>query len=56
MKVLESKVVNGVLLHKNSRGLWVNGEGDSGYHAHFTGAWICYACGHLCDCGEGEGE
>ena len=56
MKVQESKVVNGVLLHKNSRGLWVNGEGSSGYHTHLTGAWVCYACGHLCDCAEGEGE
>jgi hypothetical protein len=25
-----------------------------GYRTHFTGAWICYNCGHLCECGEGE--
>lgn len=24
----------------------------SGYRTHFTGAWVCYSCGHLCDCGE----
>lgn len=23
-----------------------------GYHAHFTGAYVCYTCGVLCDCGE----
>jgi hypothetical protein len=25
-----------------------------GYHTHFTGAYVCYTCGHLCDCGEEE--
>ena len=25
-----------------------------GYRTHFTGAWVCYTCGHLCECGEGE--
>jgi len=24
-----------------------------GYHTHFTGAFVCYSCGHLCECGEG---
>ena len=23
-----------------------------GYRAHFTGAYVCYTCGHLCECGE----
>lgn len=27
----------------------------TGYRTHFTGAWVCYTCGHLCEC-EGEGE
>ena len=53
-KIAEAEMINGQLLSKNSKGLWVNGEGDSGYHAHFTGAWICYYCGNLCECGEGE--
>ena len=52
-KYAETKLVNGVQLVKNSNGLWVNGEGDSGYHTHFTGVWVCYNCGHLCECGEG---
>ena len=25
-----------------------------GYHAHFTGGYVCYTCGVLCECGEGE--
>ena len=52
-RILETKLVNSVQLVKNSNGLWVNGEGDSGYHTHFTGVWVCYNCGHLCECGEG---
>lgn len=23
-----------------------------GYHAHFTGGYVCYTCGVLCDCEE----
>ena len=26
-----------------------------GYRTHFTGAYVCYTCGLLCEC-EGEGE
>ena len=29
-------------------------ENPKGYRAHFTGAWICYTCGALCDCGGEE--
>ena len=54
IKYAETKLVNGMQLVKTSNGLWVNSEGDSGYHTHFTGAWVCYSCGHLCECGEGE--
>jgi len=25
-----------------------------GYHTHFTGAYVCYTCGHLCECEGGE--
>ena len=31
---------------------FVNSAGAYGYRAHFTGAYICYTCGHLCECGE----
>jgi hypothetical protein len=25
-----------------------------GYSLHFTGAYVCYTCGHICDCGGDE--
>lgn len=25
-----------------------------GYNAHFSGAYVCYTCGHLCECGDDE--
>lgn len=53
-KYAETKIVNGVQLVKNSNGLWVNSEGSSGYHTRLSGAWVCYSCGHLCECGEGK--
>ena len=28
------------------------GERIYGYRTHFTGAYVCYSCGHLCECGE----
>jgi hypothetical protein len=30
-----------------------------GYHTHFSGLYVCYTCGHYCECAElfsGEGE
>jgi len=30
------------------------GEKKYGYNTHFTGAYVCYTCGHLCECGEEE--
>jgi hypothetical protein len=32
----------------------VDGLGRYGYSAHFSGSWVCYTCGVLCECGEGE--
>lgn len=23
-----------------------------GYRTHLTGSYVCYTCGHLCECGE----
>jgi len=31
-----------------------NGVAQFGYFTHFSGMWVCYTCGHLCDCGDGE--
>lgn len=30
------------------------GEKVYGYHTHFAGMYVCYTCGHLCECGEEE--
>lgn len=32
----------------------IDSLGRFGYSAHFGGGWICYTCGALCDCNEGE--
>ena len=55
-EIAVSKTINGHLLHLSSNGLWVNSEGDSGYHTRLTGAWVCYVCGHLCECGDRESK
>jgi len=31
---------------------YIDSLGRYGYTAHFTGAYICYTCGHVCECGE----
>lgn len=28
------------------------GERVYGYRTHFTGSYVCYSCGHLCECGQ----
>ena len=33
----------------------VEGERQYGYVTRLTGSYVCYTCGHLCECGE-EGE
>jgi hypothetical protein len=42
-------------LDDNDR-FYVEGEGgrEYGYRTHLTGSYVCYTCGHLCECGEGE--
>ena len=35
-------------------GFWRDTLNRTGYYAHFGGAWICYTCGHLCECGESD--
>lgn len=30
----------------------VDSAGRYGYTTHFSGAYVCYSCGHLCECGE----
>jgi len=34
----------------------INSDGTRsyGYRTYLTGAYVCYTCGHLCDCGDDE--
>lgn len=51
----ERAIRGAVLLDDNDR-FYVEGESgrEYGYRTHFSGAYVCYTCGHLCECGEGE--
>jgi len=43
---------NGEMLSYDPEGVrLMDRAGEYGYHAPWGGAWICYTCGHLCDCG-----
>jgi hypothetical protein len=44
-----------IMLDDDDRYYLISGSGEKvyGYRAHFTGSYVCYTCGHLCDC-EGE--
>jgi len=35
-----------------SNGRYFNRLGEFGYNTHLTGAYVCYTCGHLCECSE----
>jgi hypothetical protein len=39
------------LTYLESLGIWVDGAGERGYKTYYTGAYVCYSCGHLCECG-----
>ena len=43
---------NGEELHEGEEGGLVDSAGRRGYYTHFTGSYICYTCGALCECGE----
>jgi hypothetical protein len=43
---------NGERLTRDESGWLVDSLGKHGYTTHFTGAYICYTCGHLCECAE----
>lgn len=49
----ERQLRGAVLLDDNDR-FYLDGERgrEYGYHPRFGGGYVCYTCGHLCDCGE----
>jgi hypothetical protein len=44
------KANNGELLYYDAKGRLKDSLGRHGYNTHFTGAYVCYTCGHLCEC------
>lgn len=51
----ERELRGATLLDDNDR-FYAEGESgrEYGYRAHFSGSYVCYTCGHLCDCGDDE--
>lgn len=58
MNTLENtRELDGATLRDEEGRYYREGEGGRkryGYSLHFTGAYVCYTCGHLCECGEEE--
>lgn len=56
MNTLEqTREIDGAIRDEDGRYYVEEGESQRyGYRAHFTGVWVCYTCGHLCDCNETE--
>jgi hypothetical protein len=50
----ETRRIDGAKLDIEGRYYVQDSEGyrSYGYRAHFSGAYVCYTCGHLCDCGD----
>lgn len=50
----ERELRGATLLDDNDR-FYAEGQAEEyGYRAHFSGSYVCYTCGHLCDCGDDE--
>jgi len=57
MKVKEKIGQNGERLnYLENLEVWVDGAGERGYKTWITGSYVCYTCGHLCECGWGDQE
>jgi hypothetical protein len=35
-------------------GRWVDPKGGYGYTPRLGGSWVCYTCGHMCECGDDD--
>ena len=49
------EIAGATLQDSNGRYYRLFPDGDKGirtygYRTHFTGAYVCYTCGHLCEC------
>jgi hypothetical protein len=56
MNTLEEKreIDGAIMLDESDRYYLITSKRERvyGYRTHFSGAYICYTCGHLCDCGD----
>ena len=43
---------NGERVTANESGLFIDSLGRFGYTVRMSGAYVCYTCGHLCECSE----
>lgn len=52
----DTRRIDGATLDDDGRYYLMNSKGEKvyGYQTHFSGAYVCYTCGHLCECGEEE--
>jgi hypothetical protein len=39
---------------RDADGRWMDPSGAYGYATRLAGNWVCYTCGHLCECGDSE--
>lgn len=35
-------------------GRWIDPAGRGGYAPPWGGVWVCYTCGHSCECGDDD--
>lgn len=51
----QTREIDGAKLDADGRYYVQEGEGKRyGYHTHFAGMYVCYTCGHMCECGEDD--
>jgi hypothetical protein len=51
---LTKTATNGEMVTLGDDERYTDSLGRYGYSTHFTGAYVCYTCGHLCECGDDE--
>jgi hypothetical protein len=47
---------NGNIVAPDLNGRLRDTAGAYGYRTHLTGMYVCYSCGHLCECSELYGD
>ena len=52
----KERQIRGAILLDESDRFYLEGDSgrEYGYRTQFGGLWVCFTCGHLCDCNESE--